>query len=769
MKRKTGLSKKDRPPKNEAKRGASPPAAAAASPRRQTLFRLLAITLVPALALAGLELVLRLLGYGYPTSYFLKTRINGRDVFVENDRFGLRFFPPALARSPAPTILPADKPTNTCRIFILGESAALGDPEPAFGFGRYLEVLLRDRFPETHFEVVCAAATAINSHALLPVARECARHAGDLWVVYLGNNEVVGPFGAGTVWGPRAPGLFLIRASLALKTTRLGQLLDALVDRLAPAPSSPSSWQGMKMFLNSQIRHDDPRRARTNEYFRRNLDEILLAAQKAEVKVVLCTVASNLKDCAPFASLHSRELSEAGRAAWEQLYREGADRETAGKLPEAIDRYAKAAAIDGEFAELQFRLGRCYLGVTNYDQARKCFELALEFDALPFRAADSQLNAIIKEAARRFAGNGVSLLDAREALAQATPQKIAGNELFYEHVHLNFDGNYLLARAVAEKAAELLPASVAGGGQREWASAEACDRRLCVTPWDRYRLYKDILQREAQSPFTLQLNHAEQTRMLSDKLKEISSHMGGGAGKQAGELYRQELSQRPDDFLLHSDFAKLLEETGDLSGAVTEWKRVEELLPYHFGPSFYLGKLHARRRDYPEAERSLTKTLQLRPDVVEAMDELGQILTRQKRTAEALNYFHRALRLQPDNARLYFHVAEALGAEDKRDQAMDNLRKAVQLRPDYWEARYFLGVELAVRGDVQQAREQFSEVVRLKPDYPLAHLNLGVALANQGKFDEALAEFQETLRLDPGNKSAQQRLDGLRQLRSRQH
>src|SRR5256884_6327957 len=195
-----------------------------------------------------MELALRCGDYGYPTSFFLKTRIHGNPVYIENQKFGFRFFPPALARSPSPVILPAEKAANTYRIFLLGESAALGDPDPAYGFGRYLEVLLRDRYPGTRFEVVCAAMTAINSHALLPIARECARHDGDLWILYLGNNEMEGPFGAGTVFGSPAPSLTFVRASLAARSTRIGQLLDAFLGRLA-RESAVRSWRGMALFL----------------------------------------------------------------------------------------------------------------------------------------------------------------------------------------------------------------------------------------------------------------------------------------------------------------------------------------------------------------------------------------------------------------------------------------------------------------------------------------------------------------------------------------
>ena len=60
--------------------------------------------------------------------------------------------------------------------------------------------------------------TAINSHVILPIARECARRDGDLWIIYMGNNEMVGPFGAGTVFGfARTGSMALVRAELALK------------------------------------------------------------------------------------------------------------------------------------------------------------------------------------------------------------------------------------------------------------------------------------------------------------------------------------------------------------------------------------------------------------------------------------------------------------------------------------------------------------------------------------------------------------------------
>ena len=51
--------------------------------------------------------------------------------------------PPELPRWPGTLKFLAAKPPATTRIFIFGESAAMGYPHPSFGACRFLEVLLR--------------------------------------------------------------------------------------------------------------------------------------------------------------------------------------------------------------------------------------------------------------------------------------------------------------------------------------------------------------------------------------------------------------------------------------------------------------------------------------------------------------------------------------------------------------------------------------------------------------------------------------------------
>ena len=245
--------------------------AAAQTVFRKWVFRLTAL-LLPVALLGVLEISLRLGGYGFDPHFFKRLKIGGEDYFVQNDDFSFSFFPPETARNPGPIRLPVRKAPGTFRIFILGESAAMGDPEPAYGAYRYLEMLLREKYPDKKFEVINVAFTAINSHVIVPIARECAQHEGDLWIVYMGNNEMVGPFGAATVFGKQAPPLPYVRLVTALQRTRTGQLLAAWSRKLKGHGAKATAWAGMQMFLQNQIAPASPLKENVYRNFQKNLD-----------------------------------------------------------------------------------------------------------------------------------------------------------------------------------------------------------------------------------------------------------------------------------------------------------------------------------------------------------------------------------------------------------------------------------------------------------------------------------------------------------------
>ncbi len=740
--------------------------APALSTGRKWAFRLIALVGVPLLLFGGMETALRLAGYGYHTGFFDTIHIGPQEFLVDNENFSLRFFPPQLIRWPNPILMEAHKPANTYRIFIMGESAAQGDPEPAYGAGRYLEVLLRERYPDEHFEVVNVAITAINSNVILPIARECARHEGDLWIIYMGNNEMVGPFGGATVFGAKAPPWWLIRLSLAVQQTRVGQLITSLIREFKRSPAE-ASWGGMQMFLGNQLAPDDPRRRVVYRNFQRNLQDILQAGLDSGAKIILNTVAVNLKDCPPFDSLENNRLPPADRARFDGQFAEARQQQAESNFTAAAQLYEAAARLDGTVAELQYRWGECLLAQNHVPSAREHFQEACDDDALPFRA-DSRINGLIRQIGNESSSPNLDLFDADGALETNGPAPIPGEETFYEHVHFNFNGNYRLARAWAEQVQRFLPETAKGHVASDWTSQETCEHQLGLTDWNRSLVIQSVIQRLQQPPLSTQLNNAGRIQSFNDQIKELRRQMDtADAQASARKIYLDALNHTPDDYVLHENFAQFLESIGDFKQAVSEWQQACLLSPRNPFAFCQAGRLLARLGQQPEAQAALSQAISLHPRYFEARLELGQSYFAEGEYEPALKNYDLARRLQPNNPEVYFEMGRTLSLLERPAESVEHFRHAIQLKPDYWEAHYCLGGELALQGKVAEAGSEFETAIRLQPGFAPAHLNLGVALMKENQLEDASQQFQDTLRLDPDNRLAAQYLIQAQSLKDR--
>lgn len=585
------------------------PQAADTSPGkgRLWLLRLLTVVLIPAFFLGLLEGGLRLAGVGYPTGFFASRTIEGEEVLLTNHRFTFRFFPQALARTMIPHRIEADKPEDTYRIFIFGESAANGDPDPAYGFGRHLEILLEERFPETDFEIVNTGITAINSHVILPIARDCAGADGDLWIVYMGNNEFIGPYGPGTVFGSKAPPVAGVRASLALKSTRIGQLLDNLRQNLGRNGEAPETWGGINMFAENPLADDDPGRLRAYENFRVNLNDLLTTAESADVPVLLSTMAVNLRDCAPFASLHDEALTESAKAEWQRLFDRGKTLEEEKAYRAALDHYRQAATIDPGYAEGQYRLGRLYALKGDTAAALEALTRARDADAVAVRA-DSRINRILREAAEDRAST--SLVDAAEALRTHARGGLPGRGLFYEHVHFTVPAHYHLARIFAEKVVERLPAGVTASDRGEWVPAVTCQRKLAVTLWDRHRIWTDLAEQLANPPFTARSNNPAERAFARASAEQAKQRIRPDLDRK---IYESALRENPDDSYLRERFGRYLLQHKQFSEAIPHFRWITERFPGYEGGHQDLGLALLLDRQFEKAEKSFLRVLAIRP------------------------------------------------------------------------------------------------------------------------------------------------------------
>jgi tetratricopeptide (TPR) repeat protein len=669
--------------------------AGATTTRRQWLFRGI-VALVPFLSLLLLELLLRVAGYGVATGFALRQTVEGEPRYLSNPRFTWLFFDPALARVPPPFSLAVHKPANTVRVFVLGSSAAEGDPEPGFGIARVLEVLLRDEYPGVEFEVVNAAATAVNSHFVYASARGCLRLEPDLLVVYEGNNEVVGPYGAGTVLTTAVPPLPLVRAAVAVQSTRLGQLVAGVARAAGKSLGRgrvPGAWHGMEMFLERQLRRSDAALERTYRNYERNLADTCRAAREAGVPVVLSTVAVNLRS-GPFASLHAAALPAPDRARVDALLGDAARGEAEGRWAESADALGKAVQVDPEHAESFYRLGRDEARLGRGADARRHLELARDLDTLRFRA-DTRTNAIVRAVARREAG--VRLVDAEEDLAAQSPEGTPGDESFLDHVHLTFHGNYLLGVALLAQVREALPDGVRRRRTpRPLPSEEEVAGRLVYTELDQYRIAETMQQRLRDAPFTNQPDHAEQVRRFADELARLRSHGDTGAVDAAVKVYEQALAAGRPHWSLRERYAVIEKRLGNAAVAADQLRLLTRELPQY--PAFELQLSRALRDTgrFAEARAALQKVLDYQPDAAVTLVEVARLDLVQGRVAEATRAARRAVSLDPRDANALTVLAASLCprrecAAPERAEATSLLQRALEIAPESEAVRRDLG------------------------------------------------------------------------------
>lgn len=579
---------------------------------------------VPAFCLVTLELGLRLAGYGYSTSFF-QLLPEGR-AWTVNENFARQFYTKTAAAGKAhPFVMPIRKAAGTVRIFVLGESAAQGTPNPAFGFGRILEQLLRSQYPQKQFEVINAAMRGINSHIILPIARECARHEPDLFLIYAGNNEVVGLHAPGPDAGILNRKLTLIRVVDAWRATRVGQLLSAILE--ARARGHPPK-QDMDFFRTRRIALDDPRRQRVYQFFQANLEEICEATTASGASVILSTVAVNLKDMPPLGSLHRADLGAAEREKWEAAYARGVAAETQGRWEEAVQSYAAAAAVDDHFADLHFRLGRAYFGRSDFARAAAHFGLARDWDTLPFRG-DSAINEVIRRTGASYSGRHLELVEAERALAQSElgEHGIPAGKLFYEHVHLKFDGDYLLARSFLPAIGRVLGARLGPPANTELPTRQECAARLAFTLWDEVQAEASMVKMWGIPPFLDQLDHAPRYGRAEQEIKEQAGALSAAGLRETISLYRLALERNPADWQLHHNFGMFWLFQRDFEKAAQELEFEVRTFPNLAANRLPLASALARLGKTREAVQQLEAALRIDPQFTPAREAIATVQT----------------------------------------------------------------------------------------------------------------------------------------------
>ena len=575
---------------------------AAALPRwKRRLF--LAITLLlPVLLVVVVELVLRLFGWGgYPPFITEIGEIapGQKLCAVSADATRPYFFAnpdrPGFAEETA-FVMP--KPADTVRIFLVGESAAKGYPQPRnLAMSAFLEKMLADLSKESgkKIEVINLGTTAVASYPLVAMTAEAARYQPDYIVFYVGNNEFFGAYGTASI---NAVGT-LPTWALPLMASARGLAVVQATEALFRGGAAEDRTLMEQMIGQTSIAPDSPLRAAAAHNLEAHLATMIAATKAAGAVPIVCTTATNESGLAPL-----------------------------GESAAAAERFAAAQAL---------------AAAGDARGAREAYLDARDLDPMPWRPTRGTEEAI-RAAARRF---GAPLCDIAAAFRDASPAGATGWELLDDHVHLTVRGQADAARLMADTM--LRSGGPLAGDAARVAALPAWQeyaKRLGTNAFDDYRVHHTMrvlfgisfMKRANQGAFDrfdslcreLEQRSSPAVREALLEWQTVRPHAGGlrpltgmvarialreGRVAEAADLYRIAISQVPEYtswFLEYVYFE--LAATEKLSGKLTEVNRSEAKHAIEVGRTLlafghsesglterYVGRLHQLRGEWTEA------------------------------------------------------------------------------------------------------------------------------------------------------------------------
>ncbi len=451
------------------------------------------LLLLPVALLLLAELVLRLCGFGGYPPFFHKVGPVAGGTLVITDRRGASSWFFANSGQPGFNEQYAfldPKPTNTFRIFLVGESAAKGYPEPRnLSSSAFLQAMLQDAWPEKHVEVINLGTTAIASFPVLGIMTEALNYDPDLVIVHTGHNEFFGAYGLASTGHAG-------NKSWMLATTRYMHsfaLVQGLQKFLRPKPAETQRSLMESMVGQSYIAPDDWRRAAAVNNLHHNIATMIERCEAHGVPVLVCTMPSSEANLAPIGP-NTSDFSATNQA---RVHFQHAQALTAeGKSTEALSEFVKAR----------------------------------DLDTMPWRATSAAQEAILQAANEHNA----HVCDLVKTFRGASPGGVIGWELMDDHVHPTLRGQALMAESFVNSMT-----NVSAEARTRIAPWETYAKKLGENPYDRYGVTL-TLRAVFNVPFMRQNNPEPYERLNS-----AATQFEAAADPEVGEVLRQWRSTRP--------------------------------------------------------------------------------------------------------------------------------------------------------------------------------------------------------------------------------
>ncbi|HEX3359268.1 MAG TPA: tetratricopeptide repeat protein [Tepidisphaeraceae bacterium] len=169
-----------------------------------------------------------------------------------------------------------------------------------------------------------------------------------------------------------------------------------------------------------------------------------------------------------------------------------------------------------------------------------------------------------------------------------------------------------------------------------------------------------------------------------------------------------------------------------------------------------LGVVYLNEDKLDDAERQFNRALELKPDHVEALMNLGLIADKRGDVNKAIEFMRNAIRAsendpihQKEYAQVYFQIGQLFQEQHDPVAAFAAYRTGIDANHRDLPLLNAMGALLMDRGDLEHAKAWFQRAIDIDPLFLLAHTNMGTVWDRQGDQEKAMREWTLVLMHNP--------------------
>jgi len=237
----------------------------------------------------------------------------------------------------------------------------------------------------------------------------------------------------------------------------------------------------------------------------------------------------------------------------------------------------------------------------------------------------------------------------------------------------------------------------------------------------------------------------------ADAYREALARYRAGSYLEALVAVQNAVSRDEGNASYHLLHAKVLAELRQYGDAEMSLKRASELRPQWVEPFYELGVLLFRRGNIQEAVTTLAKGVELAPDSIKTRFLLGVSYLQINRDHAALDQFKAVEAADSRYPAVHHSIGRVYFRQGRDSDAIEHFGTELAHNPDHHAARFLLGKALVRMGRAEEAVVHLLGLQGKEVGQGQLHYYLGAAYRRQGKRAEALEALQKSIALNPNS------------------